>query len=875
MHRMGRLRPLAAAMVCVIATTMGAVAAPSALADPPSPAGQPGYFTFRSFGGASKTDLGVNVATGNLRLHEQDLVPSSASYWVDFARTYNSRASTSTDGLGPLWNVEVGPSVRFTVLGLTGTLHGPDGFDAVLTDDGTGHFTGPTGFDGDVQRQSDGSYLLTRPTAGDAYLFSSDGDLLERRDGSGRQFTVQYTSAAGQTILGSYGTDDGRRINISYNGDATIREIDDPASDHRYYDYTSGDLTSYSGPDGGESYDYSSGLLSTVTETDGTQVAVQSLADGRATAVTVTAPGQAAGTTSFDYEDHRTIVTGPDGHRTVYVYDDLGRVTSSYDDTTPPAEPDDFSLVYDPEEDQADFSLVNGDDPSPGSGTAGTEVRFKPPGAADFGPWLDLSDDDNDAFLVDAEVGDDVEVQASTYDAFGNFSPIEDETVTVQDSAGSSSSASSFAPMAASSGPACYTDGDSPFDFPYPAADDNRVAVSSSNLPDCRDAHRGTQDSPYFYESSNPGAHPYRPRKISGYANLGTVGKATPTAASTVHLQPNMSYGGRRVWPVYDSLNHVMAWIEEYLPSDGLSCTTTVAGACAHREWVIYDSDGNTTFDPSSDHELARNPEDALHYLSLQGRGCMESTREDYEVAFLRGSGYDTLGRGTIAKIRGFMRVAPTTSSGIPAGITHGSYDFHKTDGTSEKINFTGLSNQAAAKYFDTKCTNGELNGDDAPTSADSGTILTSLNDPFPLGLHIRQPQAIPAHGPFINYNQYANNNGFPEPNVQGAAQPLDATRSHEVYLLASTDGTELGGIVRAVIPASQSFTQLDHFAYADPNGYCAKTNRAPTSADYQPLAKFALVKPTGIGSQAIEGWVAEDLYSPNASTKTACDARP
>lgn len=143
---------------------------------------------------------------------------------------------------------------------------------------------------------------------------------------------MQNTSAAGKTVLSSYGTPEGRRINVSYNGDSRIREIDDPASGHRYYTYTNGLLTRYSGPNGVSTYTYNAaGHMTSASLANGTGYTIVPLADGRTQSLTVRTPGAAAQTWSFSYGAIQTTVTNPDGSTTPYAFDDDGEVLEDPD----------------------------------------------------------------------------------------------------------------------------------------------------------------------------------------------------------------------------------------------------------------------------------------------------------------------------------------------------------------------------------------------------------------------------------------------------------------------------------------------------------------------------------------------------------------
>jgi hypothetical protein len=216
---------------------------------------------------------------------------------------------------------------------------GPSGYRLLFVKQPDGTFKAPAGFDGSLLKTPSG-WMLSRTSQGDQFGFNGSGQLSWTKDRQARDFTVQGTSAAGRDVLSSYGTNSGRRVNFSYTGDSLVREMDDPSSGHHYYGYTGGKLTSYRSPSGAEAtYRYAAnGYLDKIAEPGGSTVELTTTAGGRVQSITTTLPGAVGQTTSFVYtrRPYKTDVTGPDGVRRTYAYDDDYRVTRQYNPDVKP-----------------------------------------------------------------------------------------------------------------------------------------------------------------------------------------------------------------------------------------------------------------------------------------------------------------------------------------------------------------------------------------------------------------------------------------------------------------------------------------------------------------------------------------------------------
>jgi YD repeat-containing protein len=369
-----RRRRAGALATAVVGLVLSSAAGAQAANNPGT--GDAGFFTFRP---SAVAGTQINVASGNALVRTRDLADSDGDYHVVADRAYNSLASDAFSILSPRWGFDVGPATKLVIQNNGDALvTGPSGYRILFAKQADGAFKAPTGFDGSLVASSSG-WTLNRTSQGDQFGFNGSGQLSWTKDSQARDFTVQGTSAAGRDVLSSYGTNSGRRVNLSYTGDSLVREMDDPSSGHHYYGYTNGKLTSYRSPSGAEStYRYASnGFLDKITEPGGTTVELIPTAGGKVQSITTTLPGAVGQTTSFVYtrRPFKTDVTGPDQIRRTYAYDDDWRVTRQYNPDVKPT----VHAVTDP-----DTDVTNGLNPlsaeviaeqSDGAGISSVAVR--------------------------------------------------------------------------------------------------------------------------------------------------------------------------------------------------------------------------------------------------------------------------------------------------------------------------------------------------------------------------------------------------------------------------------------------------------------------------------------------------------------------
>lgn len=335
-RRPGRRPALAAALA--LAGLLAPAAATAQVANNPG-TGDTGFFTFRPADGIGGTQ--INVASGNALVRTRDLADGPLTYHVVVDRAYNSLAPSDFSIVSPRWKLDVAPDTKVTVeSNQDATVAGPSGYRLRFARETDGSYVAPDDFDGSLTKTVNG-WTLARTSQGDEFGFDNNGTLTWTKDSQLRDFTVQGTSAAGRTILSSYGTNSGRRVNLSYNGDSLMRLMDDPASGHHAYRYAGGRLTEYESPLGQiTTYGYdSNGFLDEIIEPGGTTVELDVMPSGKINAITTTLPGGVPQATSFVYtrRAYKSDVTAPDMTRRTYAYNDDWRVTRHYDPDVKPA----------------------------------------------------------------------------------------------------------------------------------------------------------------------------------------------------------------------------------------------------------------------------------------------------------------------------------------------------------------------------------------------------------------------------------------------------------------------------------------------------------------------------------------------------------
>jgi RHS repeat-associated protein len=294
--------------------------------------GEQGYYTLVGRQLTDRMDLHVNVANGNLVLHESDLHVKGTGLDLSVDRYYNSASSALSD-FGNRWVMGTGRDVGLTVLQSGSVIYaGPSGYQILFTKNPDGTFTSPTGIDATFTKPGS-TYTLTFQKTGEKYNFSSGGFLTSDVDKSGNRITFTYNA---NNTLASIKDTQGRLTTFAYNASNLITGMTDPSGRAFGYGYEgSSNLTSYTDPAGGvTAFAYTGGSLTQITDPQGNQTRIAYDSTGRASTITyVTNPGSGAGyTTTFSYPTPaQTLVTDSNGHATEYDFDAQGRVTKIVD----------------------------------------------------------------------------------------------------------------------------------------------------------------------------------------------------------------------------------------------------------------------------------------------------------------------------------------------------------------------------------------------------------------------------------------------------------------------------------------------------------------------------------------------------------------
>lgn len=320
--------------------------------------------------GRAGENVSVNAATGGLVLTHQDEFLIGRGPDVALSRTYNSitDASGGDRDNGDNWQ----HSTTRRVFGLTGTLNaagstvsrlGGDGAvvvyawdssrSAYLSKDGSGAFdtlvnTGSEWVwtDGDSQGKE---YYEAAQTAGEfrirssqdidgnalSFTYASGTDKLDKvttADGSWTQYSWSGNNVTqivtGYTDLATSTAKTLTRVRYGYDGSNRLVTVttdltpgDNSVSDNNTY------VVTYS-------YDGSSKRIASITQTDGSQLAVTYDGSGRVSTLTQTIASGVTRVTTMGYGTGYTTITGPDSQVTRLDYDSANRLTKI---TAPPA----------------------------------------------------------------------------------------------------------------------------------------------------------------------------------------------------------------------------------------------------------------------------------------------------------------------------------------------------------------------------------------------------------------------------------------------------------------------------------------------------------------------------------------------------------
>jgi YD repeat-containing protein len=304
--------------------------------------------------GRAGDQVTVNAATGNLLIQNTDEMLFGVGVGDAVTRAYNSLATSDGD------NNDNWREVSRTVGSLTGTVN-TTGSTVTLTDwDGSVIvYTWDSSRSAYVSKEGDGPYDLITWNSSTSVWTKTDGDSLTKED---------YDSTNSGRITKRYDTD-GNALTFTY-ASGLISKITTQDGEYTQFNWTGSNLTSvatytgtgtpslaltrvYYGYDGSNrlstvtvdlsptdnsttdgvkytttyTYDSTSKRVASITQTDGSSLAITYDGSNRVSTLVQTAATGVTRTTTFGYSAGSTTVTDPQGNVTTLAYDSSNQLT--------------------------------------------------------------------------------------------------------------------------------------------------------------------------------------------------------------------------------------------------------------------------------------------------------------------------------------------------------------------------------------------------------------------------------------------------------------------------------------------------------------------------------------------------------------------
>ncbi|MEO8967311.1 MAG: RHS repeat-associated core domain-containing protein [Solirubrobacteraceae bacterium] len=321
---------------------------------------------------SDRMSLGVNVANGNLLVHNTDLAVSGTGLSQAIDRTYNNLSPNSVD-FGHGWSSSAGRTPVIEGYPDGGVLAAADGSDYVFANDGSLGYVTPPGIDatlcsaytlaGCPGLPAGATFRLAyRSGVSQAFNIAGNlGDLSQTFDQNQNRLSYQLSQPGGAIVKDT--DSQGRTLSFTDSG-ATFGSQTQTITDNAYtggrhtsYGYTAGNLTSYVDAAGKTTlYGYDGqNNLTQITDPNGNITKLGYDGTGRiASILRVTDPVHMTGdTTTYAYNAPGTVIAGvghgcptqsdgspayqqtvqtdPKGHTTTYCYDTHDRVYQAYD----------------------------------------------------------------------------------------------------------------------------------------------------------------------------------------------------------------------------------------------------------------------------------------------------------------------------------------------------------------------------------------------------------------------------------------------------------------------------------------------------------------------------------------------------------------
>jgi RHS repeat-associated protein len=312
--------------------------------------------TFNSNSLTDKLGFDVNVASGDLELHDQALTIAGTGLNLDLNTYYSDQNLYQPGSLGAgdfnlydapgyaLDGAIVGSPNGSTTLGFV--IEGPNNSFRMFTPQANGTYTTP-GLDATLSLSPSYNWVLSLNDSGETYTFSSStGELLAHQDKSGDTITYNWTAYNGVQRLASIVDTQGRTTTVGYGSDGYISSLTDSTGRTVTFSRASSFVTSMTDANGGVTrYGYDANWnLNKITDPAGNVTNITYNGQRQVTSVTrVTNPATETGpTTTFSYSApgaacgtgpdpnhpivNQTTMTDPNGNQTTYCTDWYDRV---------------------------------------------------------------------------------------------------------------------------------------------------------------------------------------------------------------------------------------------------------------------------------------------------------------------------------------------------------------------------------------------------------------------------------------------------------------------------------------------------------------------------------------------------------------------
>jgi RHS repeat-associated protein len=302
------------------------------------------YWTYETQQISDRTALHVNVASGNVIVHQRDLLIDGTGLDLAVDRYYNSHFVGGVNIYGRNWTLGNADDVELNTHS-NGDVRwkGPSNYEVLYKKNQDGSFTTPSGINATLVKNGNTHTLTFRNK--ERFEFGSS-DLNAHVDRNGNQLSFARNGNGDPSEI----TDTrGRKVTFTYNASGRVSGVTDVAGARTYtYGYDTNPLprlTSITDPEGKTTtfgYDPTK-YLTSITDPRGNQTKI-TYTNGLVTSIVrVTNPTNGTGpTTNFAYSDasspcdpaahaFKTVVTDPRNNQTTYCADRQGRVRKVID----------------------------------------------------------------------------------------------------------------------------------------------------------------------------------------------------------------------------------------------------------------------------------------------------------------------------------------------------------------------------------------------------------------------------------------------------------------------------------------------------------------------------------------------------------------